>query len=173
MATRNHLRAAVWLVLLTASSAFIPGCSFDIVATAPVPDGDDEAPRRVTVTVRFRNLAVSEAVDVGLYVSNEVLEEIPEDLFSDENRITASIGVAGTGIIEPLDGDVIELDCSENLVIGIDGGSFLDNETGEARGMGTVRWLREGPLALCGGEITFVYLPDSAGFRTTVIVDGR
>ena len=41
------------------------------------------------------------------------------------------------------------------LTLGTSGGQFLDAESGALRGRGTPRWAQEGPLALCGGEITF------------------
>lgn len=124
------------------------------------------------VTVRFRNSTLDEAVDVEFYVANELLANIPDDLFVSQNLFTASLGVAGTGIVTPLREDVITLPCSLDLTIGTLGGRFLDNETGEVRGQGVRRWLEERPLGLCGAVVTFEYAGD-AGVFTTILQLGE
>lgn len=118
------------------------------------------------VTLRFRNSTFDEAVDIEFYATNEPLANIPDDLFVPENLFTASLGVAGTGIVTPLREDVITFPCSVDLTIGTLGGRFLDNETGELRGQGMRRWLEERPLGLCGAIVTFEYAGDEGVFTT-------
>ena len=122
------------------------------------------------VTIRFRNLTVEEAVDVEFYASQNPMANLPDDLLVEENLVTASIGIAGTGIVQPLEEDVIEFPCEAGLTIGTRGGEFLDNETGEPRGMGEPRWAQEGPLALCGAVVTFEFAGDGVEFATALTI---
>ena len=135
-----------------------------LVAEDPTPSVT-ERPDDV-VTLRFRNSTLDEAVDVEFYATNEPLANIPDDLFVPQNLVTASLGVAGTGIVTPLREDLITFPCSLDLTIGTLGGRFLDNETGEARGQGVRRWLEERPLGLCGTVVTFEYAGDDGVFTT-------
>ena len=156
--------------------AMAPGCSLDLLglvngfsgAQSPADTGASEG----MVKIRFRNLLILEAVDVQFYVADTALSNLPDDLFLPENLVTASIGVAGTGIVQPQKDDVIELPCTDNLTIGTQGGRFTDNETGEPRGTGAPRWVQEGPVELCGSIVSFEF---SAGesdgdFNTTLTV---
>ena len=124
------------------------------------------------VLIRFRNLAPVDAVDVEFYATNEALEALPDDLFQDEHRVTASIGIAGTGIIQPFREDAITFPCTADLTVGTAGGHFADNETGEAAGAGTARWAQELPLGLCGRVVTFEFFAQGEGFSTTLTVSG-
>ena len=148
-------------------------CSVDIgeAVTRSAP-GVEETDQSV-VRVRFVNLTSDNAVDVEFYASNEQFATLPDDLFMPANRISASIGVAGTGILEPANQDTIEFPCTPTLTLGTMGGSFVDNETGEARGIGTARWAQEKPLGLCGGSVTFVYSRNDEqddAFRTRMFI---
>lgn len=148
------------------------GCSLDLEALVADEETDANAvadrPRSDIVVVRFRNLTVREAVNVEFHATSEPLEVLPDNLFQSENLITASVGVAGTGIIQPQNYDIIELPCGTNLTMGTQGGDFLDNESGEPRGRGVARWIQEGPVALCGSVVTFEFAGDGNSFITLV-----
>jgi hypothetical protein len=162
------------VVLLAGLVAFAAGCSFELVDDVPLQGepqiAGDAAPSEGVVTVRFRNPLDREAVDVEFYATNEPLDALPDDLFVGEYLVTASVGVAGTGIIQPLKQDVIQFPCTEVLTIGTGGGHFIDHETGEVLGSGTPRWLQEGPLALCGGVVTFEFSVADGEYTTVVAV---
>ena len=148
-------------------------CSVDIGEAVPRSAPGVEETDQVVVRVRFLNLTASNAVNVEFFASNEPIATLPEDLFLPANRITASIGVAGTGIIQPASQDTIDFPCTPTLTLGTMGGSFVDNETGEPRGIGTARWAQEQPLGLCGGSVTFVYSRNDDqedGFRTRMFI---
>ncbi|RME41468.1 MAG: hypothetical protein D6788_01150 [Planctomycetota bacterium] len=125
------------------------------------------------MTVQFRNFTAGEAVDVGFFVSPTPPVVLPDDLFVEENRFLTSVGVAGTGIVQPLSQDIIEIPCSEGLTLGTSGGRFVDNETGELRGVGQPRWVQEGPLALCDAIVTFEFDGDGTEFTTRVLIGNR
>jgi hypothetical protein len=154
--------------ILVAATVF-SGCATQVV-TDQTPTSLDASVTPDEVLVRFRNFAESEAVDVEFYATNNPLAVLPDDLFQEANRVTASIGVAGTSIVQPLRVDAITFTCTEHLTMGTTGGSFLDNETGQARGIGTMRWVQEGPLGLCGHVVTFEFRPDGEGFVTLAMV---
>lgn len=148
-------------------------CSVDIGEAVPRSAPGIEETDQAVVRVRFLNLTSANAVDVEFYASNEPVATLPEDLFVPANRITASIGVAGTGILQPANQDAIDFPCTPTLTLGTQGGSFVDNETGEPRGMGTARWAQEQPLGLCGGVVTFVYSSNDEqddAFRTRLFI---
>lgn len=136
---------------------------------SPIDDGISPSSEE-SVTIRFRNLTANEAIDVEFHASSQPLARLPDDLLVAENLVTYSIGVAGTGIIQPLTEDTIVYPCSPGLTIGTAGGSFMDSETGEPRGFGTPRWVEEGPLALCGGVVTFEFVGDDTDFSTILTV---
>ncbi len=157
------------------------GCAVDLAdvlawpddATSPTditPSGEGDDTTLEVVTIRFRNLTADEAVNVEFHASQEPLESLPEDLFAEEYLVTTSIGIAGTGIIRPWQEDVIEFSCTANLTIGTPGGSFVDDESGEPRGIGVPRWVQEGPLALCGSVVTFEFSGDGIDFTTSLII---
>jgi len=154
------------------------GCGFDL-SSLPLPDApvptDDGAPNpdpsTTIVTVRFRNLAVVEAVNVEFYAANTPLDSVPDDLFVEGNLVTSSIGVAGTGIIEPLREDVLNFPCTSDLVLGTLGGSFLDNETGDLLGMGNQRWAQDSALGLCGREVLLEYGIFSSEFGVRISIN--
>lgn len=145
------------------------GCGIEFTTPRDLPnDGVMGAPE--VVTVRFRNFSLEMAVNVQFHATNEVLAVLPDDLLVDANLISSMIGVAGTGIIQPLRFDVIEFECTGNLRIGTLGGVFLDNDTGEVLGMGTVRWIGEGQAGLCGSIVTFDFTGAEGEFTTQLRV---
>ncbi len=160
----------IFALCLTSIASLLLGCAVDLTEAIPRSTPDDEPADETVVRVRFWNLTGSEAVDVEFFATNQPLVHLPDDLFVAANRITASVGVAGTGIIQPVSQDTIEFPCSPALTIGTAGGSFIDNETGELHGMGTARWAQEGPLGLCGGTVTFLFLTQEDQFTTKLFV---
>jgi hypothetical protein len=129
----------------------------------------DDSPGE-TVAVRFVNLTANEAVDVGFYATNDPVLILPDELLLEVNRVKTSIGVAGTGIIEPQSEDTIELACTADFSLGSTGGAFLDNDTGALLGVGQARWAQNEPLGLCGGTVTFVFHQDDEGYQTAILV---
>jgi len=129
----------------------------------------DEEPKRL-VTIHFANLSSTEAVNVDFYVSYDRLEVIPNSLFTAGYYYTEGVGVAGTGVVEPRSTDTIEIECTDVFSIGTTGGRFVDGETGDSLGNGKPRWLQEGPLAICDGEVTFVFRSEDTGFNTTIVL---
>jgi len=153
------------------------GCGVEMDPGSPAADdlsalseGDRDQPTPDAVIVRFRNLTLSDAVNVEFYATNDPLETIPDDLFAPENLVTASIGVAGTGIVQPRTEDAIAFPCTADLTLGTAGGSFADNESGEPRGLGNPRWAQEGPLALCGAVVTFQFSGSGTNFTTILTI---
>ncbi len=153
----------------------VVSCTVDFGEGVPPPDdtfapGVDLRPSEDMVAIRFRNLTADEAVNVEFYATNDSLEDLPDDLFVDDNLLTTSIGVAGTGIIQPWQVDAIEFPCTANLTIGTHGGRFVDSESGEPRGIGTPRWAQEGPLGLCGAVVTLEFAGDGVEFTTVLSI---
>ena len=145
----------------------LAGCGLQLPGSVP-----RETPELVpdTVLVQFWNLSPDLAVDVEFFVTSEPAPAIPNDLFLPANRITASIGVAGTGILEPGKEDSIEIPCTQTLTLGTSGGRFLDNDTGEVVGHGTPRWVQEHPLGLCDSVVTVVFTSNENGLVTRLFV---
>jgi hypothetical protein len=154
---------AILELLLDETTSAGAGTPNENVAPEPLPEA--------RVAVRFANTTLNEAVNVQFYASSDVLEQVPDDLFADpENLVTASLGIAGTGLIEPGEKDEITLDCDENLIFGTAGGLFLDNESGDERGNGERRWVEQRALGVCGGTVTFVFAREGESFRTRLTV---
>ncbi|GEM_PF-974082 len=152
---------------LTPILILLAGCGLDFagsILVSPTENGPDPD----TVTVVFRNQTETDAVDVQFYASNAVLVNVTQELFVDANKVVSSIGVAGTGIIQPGDADVISLPCANDLSIGTAGGRFLDNETGAVSGQGVMRWVQERPLGLCGGVVRIDFSESGANFETSI-----
>ena len=145
----------------------LAGCGIQVTDSDP-PAAEVPDPPPVVVTVRFQNFTLDDAVDVEFFATNDILEMLPDELFAPENHISTSIGVAGTGILQPLTADTIELPCTESTTVGTMGGSFVDNETGEPTGLGVARWAQEGPLGLCGATVTFSYSGGDGEYATNI-----
>lgn len=159
----------IWRYIFIPSVSLIFGCPMALDGINRPATGDDPVPQRF-VTIRFANLSFTEAVHVDFYATNVPILNLPEELFVPANIITASVGVAGTGVVEARSTDEIKFPCTVNLSLGTTGGRFIDNESGEAKGLGTARWLQEGPLAVCDGVVIFAYRSETTGFDTTVAV---
>ena len=157
-------------ILLAAAA----GCSLEIEDLFAPSAASPERPEvsEDTVLVRFRNLTLTDAVNVEFYATNDGVIMLPDDLFVDEHLIAKNLGVAGTGLIQPRREDIIDFPCTSQLVLGTRGGSFVDNDSGMERGVGTARWAQEGPLSLCGGIVTFIFHNTGDEFQTDLIVGG-
>jgi hypothetical protein len=169
--TKSGLIAAATLPALW----FSAGCGVnldELLAVTTVTSPNRLELSQDAVLIRFRNLTGGEAVDVSFHATNAAIGMLPDDLFSDGNLVTANIGVAGTGIVQPLQEDIIDFPCTSTLTIGTQGGTFLDNNSGEVRGAGPPRWAQEGPLSLCGRFVTFVFSKNGEVFQTDLIIGG-
>jgi len=140
--------------------------------TRAASDGPGPAtdPTPTVVTVRFRNLAVDEAVHVEFDATNDALATLPDDLFVEGNLVTEYIGVAGMGILEPLREVALEFPCTAQLAVETSGGTFLDNDSGEIRGAGVARWAQDAALGLCGHKVLFELANESGTFTTRVAI---
>ena len=154
-------------VTLCAAAMTLSACNFQ----GTIPDGDGgDAAGDDTVLVVFRNLSSTDAVQVDFHAASGITN-VPDDLFVSENLITQDIGVAGTGIVQPLQFDFLrEFPCTGDLLLGTSGGRFLDNETGELRGTGQPRWVEASAVGFCGGAVTFTFVSDGEEFRTEVSI---
>jgi hypothetical protein len=155
------------------------GCSLEVTPGSEFPN-DNGSPENVAdkVLVSFRNLTDDEAVDVEFYFAEGDLENLPGDLFVDENRVGSDvliqdqgIGMANLATLRPGEVDSITLDCDRGLTLGTTGGEFLDAETHEARGAGTMIWLVQDAQFFCGAVIEFRFSSDGDGFKTTYSLD--
>ena len=169
---RKRLRGCVAVAmggLVVGVAGGLTGCSVDVSAGLALPGDDIEAAPAV-VTIRFRNFSLETAVNVEFHATNDPLDILPDDLFVADNLVTASVGVAGTGIIQPLSIDVIEFPCTDDLTIGTAGGTFLNNDTGDVIGVGIPRWVGEGQIGLCGSLVTFDFSRRADQFTTDLRV---
>lgn len=155
--------------LMLLAGALLPGCG----ESPTVPDdGDPTAPD--TVLVVFRNLSITDAVQVNFYAALDPLSNLPDDLFVPANLNTAGVGVAGTGIVQPAQFDFLrDFPCTDDLVIGTSGGQFLDNDTGEVRGTSAARWVEASSVGFCGAAVTFTFSVEDGEFRTSIAIDHR
>ncbi len=155
--------APLFGIILIASG----GCELAI-PDETTPDSEIGRPAEQFVTIAFRNLSTVNTVDVEFHAVTSVEVSLPEGLFTDENRVSESLGVAGTGLLIPGATDILEISCTENLVIGTAGGTFLDNETGELNGRGEPRWLDATSAGLCGAIVGFTFESSGDTFATKV-----
>jgi hypothetical protein len=139
--------------------------------------GDSVDPTEV-ISIGFRNFSTTEAVRLEFYLARGAIATVPDDLFVAENLIGGDIdvddqglGVANQAIVEARKQDWISVQCGDFLTVGTTGGTFLDAESGEIRGVGTARWVQEGAQFGCGAVIVFEYAPDGDGFTTTLLIE--
>ncbi len=125
------------------------------------------------VTVIFRNLSTTDAVDVQYFAVEASLADVQNELFVEENAVSRTLGVAGTGILEPGSVDFLELSCSDTLTLGTLGGNFFNNDTGDPTGSGTPRWVQELGLGLCRSVVTIAYDTEGNVFSTNITIERR
>lgn len=132
-----------------------------------LPTPDNPAPISDTVELRLVNLT-SSALEAQIYIDTNGSSATPETLFTPANLFTDKIGLAASGLIAPAGSDTAEIDCFDGLVLGTDGGSFLDVETGQELGSGEPRLLQQGFVFDCDDEITLIYRFTSGGYQVDV-----
>lgn len=157
-------------MLVLPSLMSVLGCDFELVNRPPVEDGVGPVDAN-HVLVRFYNLSMVDAVDVQFHAAEGPLGDVDNELFVEANRVTGQVGVAGTGLLEPGDRDVVNVPCAVGLIIGTQGGAFIGNETGAPQGMGQLRWAAEGAQFSCGAVITFYFTSTSDGYETQMHID--
>ncbi|UCE61137.1 MAG: hypothetical protein JSU63_05175 [Phycisphaerales bacterium] len=184
MRRKLNRSCALRLVSLTVLLMLATSCTIEFAPdelspndnSQPTDAGDEDV-----ITVRLRNLSMSDPVEVEFYVAEAPLEAIPDDLFSDEHRIGdgnqiegQGIGIANTGILEPGAQDTIILSCDHSYILGTTGGSFLDDESGEVKGVGTTLLVQQGDgyQFICNALIGFDYGPDTDGYKTILSLIG-
>lgn len=151
------------------AGAMLAGCSIQFGPGDG--NGNDNGDPVQAVTIRFENATTMAAVDVEFYATNDEIDTLPDDLFVSGNLFKENIGVAGSGLIQPLMFDQIEFPCTNDLVIGTTGGTFLDNESGEDLGTGTQIVAQETLLGLCGGTVTLLYFREGSEYRTRLLIE--
>jgi hypothetical protein len=163
------------LALICASAILVSGQS----CTTTVDPGNDGGNNgggggggTSVVTVRLVNASPSAAVDVQLYATPNSISNPDTELFIPGNQQLASIGFAGSGILQPNQTDEVQISCANALFIGTTGGAFLNVDTGAVLGTGTRYFLVQGGQFQCGSTITLTYLPSGSGYRTDVAVAG-
>jgi hypothetical protein len=147
----------------TPSADAEPGTEPDPQTPSGDPASDDN---RVSVVLVNETQNV---IDAQLYATSEPIDPDPEFLFVPEFALTDNVGVAGTGLLIPLSADTIQIDCAPDLLIGVNGGRFLDRDTGEELGTGSIRVVQQGLVFDCGATITFTYKESERQY--SVIVD--
>lgn len=162
---------------LVVAGVMLGGCTIDFGVGNENANGNtnqnanDNIGTSGQLVVRFRNYLTAEAVRTQFYASTEPLGTIPDDLFVEENLVTANIGLAGSGLLEPLSEDSIALTCTGDITVGTLGGEVLDPESGEVLGQGEMRWVEEAPLGLCGGVVTINYIQDEDGYDARITIE--
>lgn len=131
------------------------------------PDLDNPEPIADSVELRLLNLT-SSALRAQIYIGTNGPDETPASLFVSANLYTERIGLAASGLIAPAGTDSAEIDCVDGLVIGTDGGRFLDVETGQELGTGEPRLLSRGFVFDCDDEITLIYRFTNGGYQVDV-----
>ncbi len=140
-------------------------------------DGDSGDPAEV-ISIGFRNFATTEAVRLDFYLARGAIADLPDSLFVAENLVGGDVdvdgqglGVANQAIVEARKQDWISVPCGAALTVGTTGGTFLDEESGEIRGVGTARWAQEDAQFSCGAVVVFEYAPGGDGFTTTLLIE--
>jgi len=173
------LGRGVLLYTLMGLMACIYGCSsIDSLLIPLLPETDAQSAEMTPpdspsekVTILFQNLSTTDAVDVQFFfIETNVLDAMNE-LFVEANAVSRTIGVAGTGILEPERSDLFELPCSTELTLGTAGGNFFDNDTGDPTGTGTPRWVQDSGLGLCRSVVTFVFSDEGDVFTTNITIE--
>ena len=120
-----------------------------------------------TVVVQLVNETTA-VVETQFYAAANLTNPSPADLFVPENLMTNGVGVASTGLLIPRTADDVEIPCTQNLVLGVAGGRFLDPDLGTEIGQGTRRIVPAGWVFDCGAVIVFTYKGESIGYSVDV-----
>ncbi len=164
--------AACFALFAAMLAVFSFGCD---VSFQPNPDDgsggdsdqDNPTPVADNVELRLLNLT-SSALEAQIYLGTNGPDATPANLFVSANLYTERIGLAATGLLPPAGSDTALIDCVDGLVIGTDGGRFLDTETGQELGRGEPRLLQRGFVFDCDDEITLIYRFTNGGYQVDV-----
>jgi len=174
---RRNLLFDNMLRLLVAACPFVAGCAtgpylLDGNGSSTEEEGDLPSavlpPDKSVVDVQFVNETAA-VVETQFYATNDPVEPTAEALFVPANLFMEDVGVAGLGLLNPESFDAIAFECTENLVLGVAGGAFLDPDLGTELGVGPPRIVQEGLVFDCGAMVTFTYKIEGDGY--TVVVD--
>ncbi len=128
-------------------------------------NGDGGSPGADEIRIRFVNTSDVD-VDTQFFATNDALEDPLEDLFQPKYRRQESIGVAGTGIVQAGTDDQITFACTENTVLGTEGGEFLDPDRGTLLATGETRVVMVGPNFDCGNTVIFGFANDGNDYNS-------
>lgn len=156
--------------VLAAAALLFSGTACVTITTDDQPDDstDGGAGSANRVTIRLVNASPTMAVDVQLYATGGVVNDLNADLFAPAHQLVSGIGFAGYGLLESGNSDTVVLPCDDALVVGTLGGRFLNEDTGDELGVGTRSVFFQGSQFECGATLTFTYTPVGNGFQTTV-----
>jgi hypothetical protein len=174
---RPSIRTSLLAVL---AIGFLAGCTSGVAVTAdgggssqPSNGGTSGGAADDQIKVRFFNDSDA-AVDTQFYATNDLLEDPTEDLFQPQYRIQTGVGLAGSGLLEVNTDDEIGFPCTENTIVGTEGGEFQDPDLGTLLATGQQRILRVGDNFDCGNTIIFAYTGSSGNYTTEPpVVDSR
>lgn len=152
----------------------LAGCSGGVAVTTgggsgssqPSNGGGTGGAAEDEINVRFFNDSDLD-VDTQFYATNDLLENPREELFQPQYRIQASIGVAGTGIVQAGSEDEITFPCTPNTFLGTEGGEFLDPDRGTLVATGQPRFARVGDNFDCGNTVIFGYAQEDGEYDST------
>ncbi|HUU82598.1 MAG TPA: hypothetical protein VM243_03745 [Phycisphaerae bacterium] len=176
-------RRSVWTALISIlAAACMVGCGGAVAVTGGGGGGGDAEPDndggsgggagQDEISVRFINDSDA-AIDTQFYATNDVLDDPGEDLFQPQYHIEADIGVAGSGLLDVDADDEITFPCSDNTVIGTEGGEYYDS-SGALLATGQRRILSVGDNFDCGNTIIFAYIGSNGEYTTEPpVVDSR
>jgi len=171
MNRHNLLYSMILSLILIA----FPGCTATVRpggGSDAGADGTDHPPvdppaDATTVVVQLVN-ETTVVVETQFYAAANLTNPSPADLFVPENLMTNGVGVASTGLLIPRTADDVEIPCTQNLVLGVAGGRFLDPDLGTEIGQGTRRIVPAGWVFDCGAVIVFTYKGESIGYSVDV-----
>jgi hypothetical protein len=142
------------------SAAVIPGC-----VALNLGSGSGLGAPANSIRVVFENLT-TKALDVEFYHTANQVTDVDAELFIEANRLT-DVGFAGTGLLEPLTTETVDISCDQARTIGTNGGLFRDADDGSELGRGTRRVLVLNESIQCGETLRLRYTETAGGFETS------
>lgn len=124
------------------------------------------------VTIYVRNDTSREAVNVDFHASVAAIgPDVGTELFQNANRLAGLVGIAGSGLLQPGQADIVRWTCEDGVAVGTLGGTFLDANTGEVLGSGQRRWAQAGAQFTCGDLIVISFGATNDGYRTDMNIE--
>lgn len=156
---------------IACAALLLGGCTLtaplDPTADAPLPARDPEF-----VTIYVRNDTSREAVNVDFHASVAAIgPDVGTELFQNANRLAGLVGIAGSGLLQPGQADIVRWTCEDGVAVGTLGGTFLDANTGEVLGSGQRRWAQAGAQFTCGDLIVISFGATNDGYRTDMNIE--